>query len=101
MSLPNHDWAQQIHGTVICRRCGVFNTSMAPLFCDVPAADPTDIKSLAEQLAVAQAKIEKLQEMLERACKAELEWKVYAIGAEVERDELREKLNGKKEGDEP
>lgn len=46
-------------------------------------------------------KIEKLQDMLQRACKAELEWKVAAIGAEVERDELRGKLNAKDEGDEP
>lgn len=46
-------------------------------------------------------KIEKLQDMLQRACKAELEWKVAAIGAECELEELRKKLNGKKEGDEP
>ena len=101
MSLPNHDWVQQLHGTVICRRCGVFNTSMAPLFCSLPEADPTDIKALVDQLAEAQAKIEKLQDMLQRACKSELEWKVAAIGAECELEELRENLNGKKEGNEP
>ena len=60
MSLPNHDWVQQLHGTVICHRCGVFKTSMAPLFCYFPATDPTDIKSLVEQLTEARANVEKL-----------------------------------------
>ena len=66
MSLPNHDWVQQIHGTVICRRCGVFNTSMAPLYCDFPAAEPTDIKSLVDQLTAARAEVERLREAISR-----------------------------------
>lgn len=60
MSLSNHDWVQQIHGTVICRRCGVFGNGMAPLFCYFPAADPTDIKSRVDHLTEARDEVEKL-----------------------------------------